>query len=428
MRFSFHETSHITERDAAKAEHELSGYLEELRLIAAGSSYERHESCLYLAHDEVVLTEVERLTCEKSSPKLREVMVVGIGGSNLGAWAVYDAVRPSGVPLSFYDTAHVRVLKEACGRMRSVYREGGEVLINVISKSGATSETMMNARVLIDCLKSLTKDWHRSVVVTTEPLSKLDNWAREHRVASLPNPAAVGGRWSVFSAVGLFPLALAGVDIRRLCKGAVRALRRCLSSDAEHNAALQSAAAIRHAMKKGVVMHNTFIFNPDLERLGKWYRQLLGESLGKERDVHGRIVHAGITPLVTIGSTDLHSVFQLLIGGPLDKFTTFVKVRQRQDVSIPRIDEQFDAIVPELNRKSVREVMDAIYGGTLGSFRDRGLPFVEVELERLDEESIAEFLQFKMIETMLLARLMQVNAFDQPNVEEYKVITRKLLQ
>src|SRR3989344_7166041 len=137
-----------------------------------------------------------------------------------------------------------------------------------------------------------------------------------------------------------------------------------------------------------------------MERLGKWYRQLVGESLGKEHDLSGRIVHAGITPLVTIGSTDLHSMFQLLLGGPADKFTTFVKVLSKQDVSIPHIDEQFDAIVPELNKRSVAEVMDAIYAGAVRSFADRQLPFVEVELERLDEESIAEFLQFKMVETM----------------------------
>ncbi|MBI2050406.1 MAG: hypothetical protein HYT31_01195 [Parcubacteria group bacterium] len=427
MKFSYKETSHISERDAARAGHELSGYLEELRVAAADASYASNESCLHLPSDETLRAEVSRLAHEKSSRRLHEVMVVGIGGSNLGTWAVYDALKPGGVPLSFFDTAHVRLLKEACQRMRAIYRKKGRVLINVISKSGTTSETMMNARVLIDCLKSLTKHWRESVVVTTEPQSLLDHWARAQDVPSLPNPPNVGGRWSVFSAVGLFQLALAGVDIKKLHKGAVRALRRCLSNDEEHNAALQSAVAIHHAMKKGVAIHNTFIFNQDLERVGKWYRQLVGESLGKERDLSGRIVHAGITPLVTIGSTDLHSVFQLLLGGPEDKFTTFVKVRAKQDISIPRVDEEFDAIVPELNRKSVGEVMDAIYTGTVRSFADRSLPFVEVELERLDEESLGEFLQFKMVETMLLARLMRVNAFDQPNVEEYKVITRELL-
>ncbi len=427
MRFSYLETSHITERDAARAGRELSGYLEHLRLASADASYGSSESCVHLPSDETLRAEVSRLAKEKSSRTLREVMVVGIGGSNLGTRAVYDALKPSGIPLSFFDTAHVRLLKEACSRMRAIYREKGAVLMNVISKSGTTSETMMNARVLIDCLKSLTKDWRGSIVVTTEPQSLLDHWARAQGVPSLPNPANVGGRWSVFSAVGLFPLVLAGVDIKKLHKGAVRASRRCLSDDVEHNAALQSAVAIHHAMKKGAVMHNLFVFDADLEWAGKWCRQLVGESLGKERDVHGRIVHAGVTPLVTIGSTDLHSVFQLLLGGPEDKFTTFVRVRSKGDVSIPRVDEQFDAIVPELNKKSVTEVMDAIYAGTVQSFKDRNLPFVEVEIARLDEESIAEFLQFKMVETMLLARLMHVNAFDQPNVEEYKKITRELL-
>ncbi|MDP3995231.1 MAG: hypothetical protein Q8P78_01285 [bacterium] len=427
MRFSYKGTSHISERDVAAAGHALSDYLEELRLASADASYSRPESCLHLGYDETLRAQVARLAKEKSSHQLKEVIVVGIGGSNLGTWAVYDALRPSGVDLSFFDTAHTATLKEACGRMRAIYREKGKVLINIISKSGTTAETVMNAAVLVDCLKALDKNWRASVVVTTEPLSKLDNWAKEQDIPSLPNPPHVGGRWSVLSGVGLFPLAMAGVDIKKLHKGAVKALRRCLSDDEEHNPALQSAAAVHHAIKKGASMHNLFVFDADLERMGKWYRQLVGESLGKEFNTHGKAVHAGITPLVTVGSTDLHSMFQLLLGGPLDKFTTFVRSRQKRDISIPKVDEQFDALVPEMNHKSVGEVMDAIYSGTVRSFADRGLPFVEVELERLDEEPVGEFLQFKMIETMLLARLMGVNAFDQPNVEEYKKITRELL-
>ncbi|MDZ4221383.1 MAG: hypothetical protein U1C18_00750, partial [Patescibacteria group bacterium] len=323
MKFSYKETSHISERDAARAGHELSGYLEQMRLASADASYGSSESCLHLGYDETLRTEVLRLAKEKFSSKLREVFVVGIGGSNLGTCAVYDALRPSGVDLSFFDTAHTATLKEACGRMRAIYREKGKVLINIISKSGTTAETIMNARVLIDCLKSLDRKWHTSIVVTTEPLSKLDNWAKEQDIPSLPNPPHVGGRWSVLSGVGLFPLAMAGVDIKKLHKGAVKAMRRCLSDDVEHNPALQSAAAIHHAIKKGASMHNLFVFDADLERIGKWYRQLVGESLGKEFNAHGRAVHAGITPLVTVGSTDLHSMFQLLLGGPVDKFTTF---------------------------------------------------------------------------------------------------------
>ncbi|OJI07198.1 hypothetical protein BK004_01560 [bacterium CG10_46_32] len=428
MQFSYKETSHITKRDVDKAQHGLALYLDDLKVASLDSSYSSNESSLHLPNDDALQIQIERLVREKKSKKLKEVMVVGIGGSNLGTWAVYEALRPSGVLLSFFDTAHVRTLKEACARMRAIYRNGGEVLINIISKSGTTSESVMNSRVLVDCLKSLDKNWRDSVVVTTEPLSKLDNWAAAQSIPRLPNPAHVGGRWSVFSSVGLFPLALAGVDIKALRRGAASIQKRCLSHQADENPALQSAAAIHHAIKKGASMHNLFVFDADLERVGKWYRQLVGESLGKEHDLSGRIVHAGITPFVTVGSTDLHSLFQLLIGGPIDKFTTFVRTRTKGDVSIPHLDDQFDAIVPELNKKSVKEVMAAIYQGTVRSFSERGLPFVEVELEGLSEESVGKFLQFKMVETMLLARLMQVNAFDQPNVEEYKAITRELLK
>jgi glucose-6-phosphate isomerase len=327
---------------------------------------------------------------------------------------------PQGVKLTFFDTAHVRLLKEANSRMRKIYRDKGEVLINFISKSGSTNETVMNARVLIDNLRDITDKWRDHVVVTTEPDSKLDDWARNQGIASLPNPKHVGGRYSVMSAVGIFPLALAGVDIKKLHKGASRILERCLLVDARKNPALQSVAAVYSAMKNKSNIHNLFVFNMDLEGMGKWYRQLVGESLGKD----GK----GITPMVSVGSTDLHSMLQMFLGGPNDKFTTFVRVKPSQDIHIASIDEQLDSIVPQLNQKSITQVMEAIYEGTTGSYQKRKLPFVEVILDKLNEEELGAFLQFKMIETMLLGKLMGVNAFDQPNVEEYKKITRRLLE
>jgi glucose-6-phosphate isomerase len=427
MKFNYKQTANIKESDVTKIGKKLEPYLEELNAISEDSAYAKDESPLYLPHDDALRKQVLRLVREKQSKKLKEVMVVGIGGSNLGTWAVYDALRPEGATLSFFDTAHIRILNEACERMQEIYQEGGEVLINFISKSGSTNETVMNARVLIHALRENSDEWKNQVVVTTEPESKLDMWANENEIASLPNPKHVGGRYSIMSAVGLFPLALAGVNIKKLHKGASYMQKLCLTSSADVNPALQSTAAIYTAMKAKAVIHNLFVFNMDLERVGKWYRQLVGESLGKEKNLNGKVVHAGITPMVTIGSTDLHSVAQLLLGGPKDKITTFVRIHQKEDIDIPTIDAELDDIVPELNHQTVGEVMDAIYEGTVQAYRKRKLPYVEVVLEKLNEEELGAFLQFKMVETMLLGKLMNVNAFDQPNVEEYKKITRKIL-
>lgn len=419
MRFNYKNTSGITQKDVESVLDRLTPYFGRFQQAADDASYTTDESSLHLAHDARLRRLTEKLVVEKRTNTLSEVMVVGIGGSSLGALAVYEALVPAGVSLSFFDTVHARELAEGAARLRWVFKRGGTVLINIISKSGGTSETIANGRVLLDALKKSTKDWHKHVVVTTEAASKLEIWAASHGVAVLPNPKKVGGRYSVFSPVGAFPLALAGVDIKKFHKGASTMLKLCLVPDAKKNPALQSAVAMYAAIKKRKVAHNVFVFNPDLEGAGKWYRQLVGESLGKK----GK----GMLPLVSVGSTDLHSVGQLYLGGPKNIFTTFVSVASSGDLHIPPVDIGFDGIVPELNNVSMRELLDAIYKGTKGAYQKRNVPFVEVVLEKLNEEEIGAFMQFKMVETMLLGRLMGVNAFDQPNVEEYKIITRRLL-
>lgn len=426
MRFNYKNTSNTSEKDIAKAAKQISGYFNDLQKGGQDFVYETDEASLYLPNDAGLRKQVKNLVKEKSSPKLREVIVVGIGGSNLGTWAVYDAVMPDKVKLSFYDTVHSRNLAAGVGRIKQIYKDGGAVILNLISKSGGTTETIANARVLIQALRSAQADWQNQVVATTQPGSKFEDWALGQKIATLPNPAHVGGRYSVLSAVGLFPLAMAGIDIDKLRKGAARMLGACVTFDVG-NPALQSAAAIYKAMQNGKSIHDLFLFNPDLERLGKWYRQLAGESLGKEKNLAGKIVHAGITPTVSIGSTDLHSVGQLYLAGPKDKFTTFIQLKSSARVKVPSIDEELDNIAADITGKSLDRIMSAIYQGTREAYKKRRLPFVEVELENQSEEEIGAFMQFKMCETMILGRLMGVNAFDQPNVEEYKVITKRLL-
>jgi len=419
MKFNYKDTAKIEKRAITIAAKKLAPYFEVLKNAVKDSSYKTDESSLYLSNDREMRKKALKLVKLKQSKKLKEVMVVGIGGSNLGAQAVYGALRPKGVKLSFFDTAHARSLKEAIIRLKQIFGEGNTALLNIISKSGTTNETVMNARVLLKELQKLAPDWNNHVVATTEPGSKLEAWARFHEIDALPNPVAVGGRYSVLCPVGTFPLALSGVDIRKLHKGASKMLEKCLSQDSESNPALQSASAVFRAIGRGISMHNLFVYDEDLEYAGKWFRQLTGESLGKQ----GK----GITPIVSIGSTDMHSMFQLYMAGPKDKFTTFVKVASGSDIKIPNLADRFDDIVRELSGKSVGKVMDAIYEATKQSYVKRELPFVEVILESLDEEELGAFMQFKMVETMLLAKLMGINAFDQPDVEDYKIITRRLL-
>ena len=181
-------------------------------------------------------------------------------------------------------------------------------------------------------------------------------------------------------------------------------------------------------MQQGYVINDNFFFHPELESVGKWYRQLMGESIGKEHSLDGNVVHTGITPTVSLGSTDLHSVGQLYLGGPKDKLTTFVAAPNtlvRVTVPEHRI---FPDLVPMIDGKTAENVMDAILEGVKVAYQKAELPYMQVTLDAINEESLGAFLQFKMLEMMYLGVLLNVNSFDQPNVEAYKVETKRILE
>jgi glucose-6-phosphate isomerase len=217
-----------------------------------------------------------------------------------------------------------------------------------------------------------------------------------------------------------------GIDIGSLRRGAVTVLDACLSENGD-NIAARSAAVLALQQQNGYRINDNFFFHPELESVGKWYRQLMGESVGKEKSLSGEVVHAGITPTVSLGSTDLHSVGQLYLGGPKDKLTTFISSRQSADVIVPT-ERMLPELVPAISGKSATAIMFAILEGVKIAYQKAGLPFMEVVLDAIDEESIGAFLQFKMLEMMYLGQLLGVNSFDQPNVESYKIETKRLLE
>ena len=202
----------------------------------------------------------------------------------------------------------------------------------------------------------------------------------------------------------------------------------CVDIDIERNPAAISAAIQYLHYESGKNISDLFLFANDLESLGKWCRQLMAESLGKEFNKKGETVNIGITPVISIGSTDLHSMAQLYLGGPNDKFTTFLSVENSNShMSIPRL-KGYSKLVYGIQGKSLEKIMSAIMEGTKAAFRNCRRPFMEVKLPCKSEYPIGQFLQFKMMETIYLGYLLGVNPFDQPNVENYKEETRKILK
>jgi len=175
-------------------------------------------------------------------------------------------------------------------------------------------------------------------------------------------------------------------------------------------------------------LHNLFLFSSDLHALGDWWRQLYGESLGKEQKIDGQRLQKAIVPIVSMGTTDLHSMGQLYLADVAPIITTFVRIQtDRFDLQLPDYQQYFENLVANMQKKSLASIMNAIIDGIQKAYARRKLPFANITLPEESAFCIGEFLQLKMMEAVYLGYLLEVNPFDQPNVELYKKETREIL-
>ncbi len=380
--------------------------------VAHDADYRNDRSSIHLPFDHALEKEVRSLVQDTDL-----LIVVGIGGSNLGTMAIHHAVQGmqhngfAKPTVLFADTVDTRLLSDFCAYLDRYRAERLRVMINVISKSGTTTETIANAALLLQHAPDAR------IVVTTDEGSALWDLAGKQGYARLRIPKTVGGRYSVLTAVGQFPLAVMGIDVHSLLQGAAAMRERCLASSLD-NPALQLAIAHYYHAARGKNISDSFFFSSYLESLGKWGRQLLAESVGKELDLHGKKVHTGITPTISIGSTDLHSIGQLVLGGPADKFTTFVTVEHETTLVVP--EHALTTLIPHIAGKNLHALMHAISDGTMQAYREANLPFARVTIPSQNAYCIGQYLQLQMMSVMILASFFGVNAFDQPAVEKYK--------
>jgi glucose-6-phosphate isomerase len=353
----------------------------------------------------------ETITLAKKYTSLKNIVIIGIGGSNLGVKAILEATYGPHMPkkIFFADTvdsaATIDIYEE-------VQKNISETLCIIISKSGDTLETIAQTETFLG-FKNM------KYVVITEKNSPLWKYADLNQIPALEIPITVGGRYSVFSPVGLFPLAVLGYNLRQLIKGAERGKKRALSS--WNNSAAQSALQIYANKDKTII--ETMMFSTYFESLGKWYRQLFAESLGKQHNRAGKEIWNGITPTIAIGTTDLHSMGQLYLGGPRNKQFTFIIPKETKTIRI----HSKTNIIPYINKKSFKHISNSIFYGLEKSFVKNKIPFNIFEIKRHPYD-IGEFLMTKMFEVLFLAYLMDVNPFNQPNVEQYKEIARRTLK
>ncbi len=411
-------------RDWEAEESQLAPYIAHCREVIRSRDFESLEASLCLPSDNQTLTQVLGMVKKKNTATLKYVIVVGIGGSNLGTKSIYDALSgsidqltPDRFPKMFFlDTIDPKVNMAFLNYAKNNFKTEDEFIISIISKSGGTTEPLVNAEILLADFATHFPKWKDRCVIITDSNSKLEQEGKRLGIDVLSIPKKVGGRYSVFSAVGLFPLAMAQIDIKSLLKGAEEMRDQCMTDSPENYARFSSIFQYLN-WKAGKNIHNSFFFHPELESMGKWYRQLMGESLGKEQ--------MGITPIVSVGSVDHHSMVQLYWGGPKDKTTELVYSLKPQEYTVP--EKPLFAALSTTEGRQVSDIMQAIQKGTAIAYEKQKEPYFEVVFDEINEYELGQYLQYKMVEMVYLANLMGINAFDQPQVELYKIETKKIL-
>ncbi|HEX5387915.1 MAG TPA: glucose-6-phosphate isomerase [Gemmatimonadales bacterium] len=361
------------------------------------------------------------------------VLVLGIGGSALGTKALLNALRapawnelddegrdffPRLTVLENVDPTSVRAALDRIDPRR--------VLVNVISKSGGTAETMAQYLVVRGWLdETLGAAAYRHLVFTTDPArGALRELAGREGIATLPVPPGVGGRYSVLSPVGLLPAALVGIDIRALLDGARAALGRAEPDELLENAPALYAALLWAAdTRLGARIHVLMPYSDRLRELAEWFRQLWAESLGKRVDRRGQTVHVGPTPVGAVGATDQHSQVQLFMEGPFDKVLTFVTVEDfGVDVPIPSRSD-LPADLAYLPGHTLGELLHAEGAATSAALARMGKMNCTLRLPAVSPESVGELIMFFQIATGYAGVWYGVDPFDQPGVELGKRLT-----
>jgi glucose-6-phosphate isomerase len=426
------DTSQVADQKLGAHIQSLSGYRSTLQAVIDQSEYNEPESCLNLPTDEEALQSVVRTVNEitaKTNPQY--VVVIGMGGSIRGTKAVYDLVaNQAGSEILFLNSVDDKSIATMVDKLQACSRPD-DFAICVVSKSGTTAETIANTNVL---LQKLTNTFERSevyerMIAVTDPGSELDELGDEQGIKQVYIPEHVGGRFSVLSAVGLVPLLLAGLDVRDLIGGAESMRAAIFSGRSQSDPAAALAAILYEHAQSARRIINHFFFTPQALHLGRWSAQLFAESLGKRENRQGEPTFSGMYPTTSIGPDDLHSLFQLQLGGPKSFVSIFIRERNNKqgDLSHQINDEFIVEKLAHLTGRSLGDVRSAFGQAVTDSFAEADRPFIDITVPQLNLERIGQFLLLEQAVVMYLGELMNVNAFNQPQVETYKDKTRDIL-
>ena len=358
--------------------------------------------------------------CDSIPDTIETIAVIGIGGSSLGAKAIYEFVKPlNNLSRKLYffestDPINITTL------LSKIDLEKTHFL--VISKSGNTVETFS----IYKYIYSLQND-PSAYTFITDPDSPLEKYANEINASVLHLPDNVGGRFSVLSTVGLVPLALCGIDIQSLLNGA-QTIKQSFFNDGYLKDTLLKKAVFYAKNHAQFHINCIFAYSETLKYFCEWYVQLWGESLGKHQ--RHSAFHVGLTPIGLIGPKDQHSFLQLIMEGTRDKSVTFIKIEDFHDnITIPDITLPHLETLDILNGLPFSKLINMQCDSVMEALEVQGdIPLDSITIPTVNEHSIGSLIYYYELLTSLVGELIDVNTYDQPGVEAGKIILKKKLR
>ena len=351
--------------------------------------------------------------------KQKYILVIGIGGSSLGTSAIYDFLKATNSYtkiLTFLESTDPLDIK---AKLKDIDLD--DTLFIVISKSGTTIETIANLKYL-SSIKTLDSS---NTVIITEENSKLHSYAKSNSMNWFDIPKNVGGRFSVFSNVGLVPLAILGINIDQILEGCKKVNESFFSRNDFYDQIMQKARFMvenKHRFNINVV----FSYSNSLDGFNKWYIQLWGESLGKI-NING--TKQALTPIGLIGPVDQHSFLQLIMEGTRDKTVTFIKIDNfQEELEVPNISIKGLEELDYINNLSFAKLLDEQANATIKAVQnENNIPCDIISIEKVDEYNIGNLMYSYQLLTSIIGIYTQINTYNQPGVEKGKIILKDKL-
>jgi len=402
----------ISDQDLMQLRSSMKRYVDELRAECEAGEH----SWMRSIYDEDAVQSAKNVAERMKKQKIDTIIWVGIGGSGLGPRVLKEVFETPNTPeLVIVDTIDPSALQQVLDLV-----DWKRTLLVCASKSGGTLESMSAFFLFWSSAKSAlgSKATDHALVITDPHAGPLQSFAATHGIPIVPHPE-VGGRYAIFTPIGLLPLALLGADVDAFLQGAADMEAQCFNPSLEDNpAAMLAAVQYLHESKKGYVMRVIMPYSQRLVSLAQWNQQLVAESLGKN-EVRNPF------PVAAIGTRDQHSMLQQWMQGPRKAWHLFIHEIEKPRLTVPKdVDPAFEYVAG----KSFGQILDAFLDGTARALTQVKRAHATINITRLDAYHLGALFHLFFFEVVYLGKLYRIDPYGQPGVELGKSITREILQ